>query len=82
MNYYNNKRLKIVKYLVDHRDSDDGLFVGSVREVAKATNIAKKTVDRTFDKLKENNYLTLIRGGIYRVDPKLKCNLALLKKLY
>ncbi len=82
MNTYENKRLKVVKYLVDHRDPDDGLFIGSLVEVAKATKVSYRTITITFDKLRENNYLTLINGGIYRVDPKLKCNLALLKKLY
>ena len=70
LNSIGGKRVQIIEYIISHLD-DDLLFNGTYDEVADALSASKPTVVNAFQILMENNVLTRVKNGVYRMNTSL-----------
>ena len=60
----------ILAHMLKVKDSNN-LILGTVREIAKSSNTAPKTVSLLFKKLGEKSLLKKVRSGCYMLSPDL-----------
>ena len=70
LNSIGGKRVQIIEYIISHLD-DDLLFHGTYDEIADALSASKPTVVNAFQILIENNILTRVKNGVYRMNTSL-----------
>ncbi|BCR06017.1 hypothetical protein DESUT3_30860 [Desulfuromonas versatilis] len=71
LNSIGGKRVQIIEYIINHLD-DDLMFFGTYDEIAMALNASKPTVVNAFQVLLENNILTRIKNGAYKMNMSVK----------
>lgn len=67
LNSIGGKRVQIIEYIISHLD-DDLMFHGTYDEVAEALSASKPTVVNAFRILMENNVLTRVKNGVYKMN--------------
>ncbi|BBA71521.1 response regulator [Geobacter sulfurreducens] len=67
LNSIGGKRVQIIEYIISHLD-DDLMFHGTYDEVAEALSASKPTVVNAFQILMENNVLTRVKNGVYKMN--------------
>lgn len=67
LNSIGGKRVQIIEYIISHLD-DDLMFHGTYDEVAEALSASKPTVVNAFQILMENNVLTRVKNGVYKMS--------------
>lgn len=70
LNSIGGKRVQIIEYIISHLD-DELMFYGTYDEVADALSASKPTVVNAFQVLIENNVLTRVKNGAYRMNSTL-----------
>lgn len=70
LNSIGGKRVQIIEYIISHLD-DELIFYGTYDEVADALSASKPTVVNAFQILMENNVLTRVKNGAYRMNSTL-----------
>ena len=73
LNSIGGKRVQIIEYIISHLD-DEQIFYGTYDEVADALSASKPTVVNAFQILMENNVLTRVKNGAYRMNSTLTGN--------
>ncbi|MDD2501332.1 MAG: replication/maintenance protein RepL, partial [Geobacter sp.] len=73
LNSIGGKRVQIIEYIISHLD-DELIFYGTYDEVAEALSASKPTVVNAFQILMENNVLTRVKNGAYRMNSTLTGN--------
>ena len=66
----NSKQLDVVLYIMENIRPSDNLFVGSYDKIATGSNVSKRTVIRTMQKLLETEFLKKVQNGVYAVNAK------------
>jgi YesN/AraC family two-component response regulator len=67
LNSIGGKRVQIIEYIISHLD-DDLLFYGTYDEVAEALGASKPTVVNAFQDMLENNVITRVKNGVYKMN--------------
>jgi Fe2+ or Zn2+ uptake regulation protein len=70
LNSIGGKRVQIIEYIISHLD-EELMFYGTYDEVADALSASKPTVVNAFQVLMENNVLTRVKNGAYRMNSTL-----------
>lgn len=70
LNSIGGKRVQIIEYIISHLD-DESMFYGTYDEIADALSASKPTVVNAFQVLIENNVLTRVKNGAYRMNSTL-----------
>jgi DNA-binding Lrp family transcriptional regulator len=70
LNDLGNKKIQILQYIVKNKSKSENLFVGTVRDIAKALNISIPTVHSTIVLLEDKGAIKRRTGVIY-IDPDL-----------
>ena len=70
LNSIGGKRVQIIEHIISHLD-DELIFYGTYDEVADALSASKPTVVNAFQILMENNVLTRVKNGAYRMNSTL-----------
>lgn len=70
LNDLGNKKIQILQYIVKNKSKSENVFVGTVRDIAKALNISFPTVQATLSLLEDKGAIRRKTGVIY-IDPNL-----------
>jgi YesN/AraC family two-component response regulator len=70
LNSIGGKRVQIIEYIISHLD-DESMFYGTYDEIADALSASKPTVVNAYQVLIENNVLTRVKNGAYRMNSTL-----------
>jgi len=67
-----NKKIKVLKYILDNISPYDNSFGGTIREIAENTKTSKGTVQRVLDILTDEvDFLVKVRVGYYQINPNI-----------
>lgn len=67
----NSKQLEVVFYVLDNTDPSSNLYIGTLQNTAKETNISYVTVATIFKKMQNVDMITKQQNGVYKVKPNL-----------
>ena len=68
---FESKQLDILIHILENTNSSTNIYIGSQKNVQKKLDCSITTVNRTFQKLCDNNCLTKVQNGVYAVNPDL-----------
>ena len=64
-----NQKIKVITYILTNRAKSNNIFIGSQRDIAKATGISLRTISMTIKALKEVDFIQEIKAGVYQINP-------------
>lgn len=67
LNSIGGKRVQIIEYIISHLDEEQ-MFHGTYDEVADALGASKPTVVNAFQDMLENNVITRVKNGVYKMN--------------
>lgn len=73
LNDLGNKRIKVLKYIIENREKINNTFIGTVRDIAEALEISFPTVQSTLALLEDKEVIKRKTGVIY-IDADLVCD--------
>ena len=62
------EKSRVIAYLIRHRDYKN-VVMSSIREIAEATKVSTKTVNRTLTALQDKNFIHRLRQGVIMFSP-------------
>ena len=68
-----DEKTQVIAYLIRKKDYQNRV-IATMREIADSTGVSLKTVNRTMQTLKKNNYILKIRNGLWRFSPHVMMN--------
>lgn len=66
-----SKQLDIFIYIVEHTEQANNTFIGTYEKIAKDTGASSRTIAKIMKKLQENNFITKVQNGVWRVNPNI-----------
>lgn len=64
-----NKKLRVVRYLLENRSKNNNIILGTIRSIAKDCGVGTQCVQTTIAALIESNFMTRIQQGAYQINP-------------
>jgi hypothetical protein len=64
-----NKKVKVVNYIMDNI-SKENIFIKTQRGLVETLGVSMQTINETLKALQENDFLTMLQNGVYRVNPE------------
>lgn len=66
-----SKQIDVLIHVLESTEPANNTFIGSQKDIAKATKVSIDTVSRIMVKLQENGFLKRIKNGVYQVSPNI-----------
>lgn len=66
-----SKQLDIFIYIVEHTEQSQNLFIGTYKKIAEETGASSRTIAKIMKKLQDNNFITKVQNGVWRVNPNI-----------
>ena len=61
------KSRAIVQYMIDNSD-EENFFYGTAKEISEAINISQPTISKVVKKLQEEEFVTLLKRGVWKLS--------------
>lgn len=66
---FGNKRIDVVRYIVENRSRTENTIVVSQRKISENTGVSLQTVNQTIKQLESADFLHRVVPGFYRINP-------------
>ncbi|MFR5267424.1 replication/maintenance protein RepL [Clostridium sp.] len=67
----NNKQLDVLFHVLENTDQASNIYIGTYQKITKEMDVSYQTVAIIFKKMQENNLITKIQNGVYKVNPSI-----------
>ena len=61
------KSRAVVQYMIDNSDGEQ-FFYGTAKEISEAINISQPTISKVVKKLQEEEFVTLLKRGVWKLS--------------
>ena len=66
-----NKQLDVLFHVLENTDQASNIYIGTYQKITKEMDVSYQTVAIIFKKMQENNLITKIQNGVYKVNPSI-----------
>ena len=65
----NSKQLDVLFHVLANTDQSNNIYIGTYKKITEEINVSYQTVALIFKKMQENNLITKLQNGVYKVNP-------------
>lgn len=67
----NNKQLDVLFHVLENTDQASNIYIGTYQKITKEMDVSYQTVAIILKNMQENNLITKIQNGVYKVNPSI-----------
>lgn len=67
----NSKQLDVLFHVLENTDQSTNTYIGTYQKITQEIKVSYQTVAFMFKKMQENNLITKLQNGVYKINPSI-----------